>query len=589
LATRGGVQLKLLYLASFLSLVLGTYCLGAQTAKAPLAISKNYQGYGPHLPYPSDMQITVQMNATAPLEERKLWLLRLLGDGKVAEFRRAVADVPEIKQATEDHQFGDLMRSAFILNDFELIVWLNENCPDCALSQTGHNMIYDMGFVNRDQAWQPINFQTFKYVYESGGGQGFAQEFPDHSIVAHVVEVWVPEGDGISSEYTVTAADRMFEQGRHAQIQQMLIYLFEQGHDVNQMSGLDQTTALFGAIRAQDIPLTEFLLANGADPLVGRNPLATVTNSITPAFLQRLLGLQLDPNTVTAPFYASLSSTTLLGRLVESGDFNPDLLEILEAHGLDVNVVDSYGKTPIDYAVHEFESAQQPFTNYLLERGAIKTDRYYYAVLIHAIQRRNFVLLEEVLSTHPELANGLDETEEAVPLERAVWAGSAEAFAQLLDAGAVLHDDQSEFATRLFAQAISREDYPLAKLILERRPDLPVNQQTVIDGKTVVWSRALAEASGNGNVEWVQLLLDRGANTAAIEFSRHPLFGAALNGHIEVAQMLLEAGAFPNPVNERNEQSLIDLLVELNEDGKYHDMIALLRAGDRPRSNPRRK
>lgn len=556
---------------SVTSLVLCTAMLGASTLHAtPTAQSvRSADAYAVSAP----PVVLTQLAQNDALAERIIGLRDLLIDEDIDGFWQAVADVPEIGDATEAGQFRNIMFDAVWSNDLELITWLNETCPDCAIRQIGDRLINDLGILREGTPWRGINFVTFKYLYDNGAVDRFQEQYPGRSVVAHVAAHWIPSADGIYSDYVVTMRDRINEPGRNDNKRKMLSYLFENGHDVNEADAERGTTALFVAVRNQDRPLAEFLVANGADPMIGRNPLGGLSGSTSPEFLKWLLELGLDPNTVTAPFHSG-RSTVLLGRIVQRGDFNPALLEILEAHGLDVNAVDSSGKTAIDYAVHEFGRSEQPFTDYLLARGAVKTDRFHYATLIHAIRRRDAALLEQIISKHPHLVNGAEFDEDNYPLEQALFAGDVDVFEILLDAGANL-DGANKFRTDYLAGALSRQNYSLAKLILERVPTVPVNRTIRRDDATFEWSGALEHASADGNMEWVQLLLDRGAVMTGHELRLYPIYGAAFNQHMDVVRTLLEAGSPANPRDVKTGETLIEVLE--SHDG-YDEIIALLRS-----------
>jgi ankyrin repeat protein len=216
-----------------------------------------------------------------------------------------------------------------------------------------------------------------------------------------------------------------------------------------------------------------------------------------------------------------------------------------------------------------------------LARGAVKTDRYHYATLIYGIRRRNDALVEQVLAKHAHLVDGAAFDEETYPLEQAVFAGNVPAFRTLLDAGANL-DRTDTSASEYLGGALSRCNYSLASLILERAPTVAVNRTITRDDTTVQWSHALESVSADGNMEWVQLLLDRGAVTTAHELARYPIYGAALNRHVDVVKTLLEAGSSANPTDEQTGEALIDILKDeesyLAEGENYDEIIALLRS-----------
>jgi|GEM_PF-3398883 len=513
--------------------------------------------------------IEARMELSLALQEQIYQLRLTLANGDVETFKAEIKNIPEIKEHTEGELFKTWMPYAVASNDMDLVKWLNTNCADCALTRSGADVIHSIGTTYEAQPWRSMNSEMFKYVYDQGGVQHYINTYPNRKIVSHIASYWIPSGPpGTYGDYETRDADMQQDAARHQHRREMLSYLFEKGHDINELQEESNTTALFQAISVKDEPLIEFLLANGADPSLGDSPLATVTGNAELAYLQRLFDLGYDVNEITRTYYSSPSSTTLLGRVVEGSEFNLELLTFLEKNGVDFNLIDSRGKAPIDYAFREFGKAEQPYTNYLLERGATRTDQYYYSVLTDALHRSLHPIIEEVLSSHPKLAKGRTGNEKRPPLELARDTESAKL---LLEAGAELHDNDN-FTLRLLERAVDRENYELAQLLLDTRPTLSVNRTTTKDGQSIAWSRALQSASANGEIEWVNKLLKRGASIDGHDYSSYPIFGPALNGHKAVVQRLLDAGSITNPSSDG------DSLFKKLEEYEGVEMLEFLRA-----------
>ncbi|MEI6808038.1 MAG: ankyrin repeat domain-containing protein [bacterium] len=83
-------------------------------------------------------------------------------------------------------------------------------------------------------------------------------------------------------------------------------------------------------------------------------------------------------------------------------------------------------------------------------------------------------------------------------------------------------------------------DTVAVKELLDRGTD--INQREFLTGHT-----ALVYAAGQGKLELVKMLLERGAEVDLANSGEHTALGlAALNGHADVARLLVERGASPD-------------------------------------------
>ncbi len=95
------------------------------------------------------------------------------------------------------------------------------------------------------------------------------------------------------------------------------------------------------------------------------------------------------------------------------------------------------------------------------------------------------------------------------------------------------------------------ETLSFAQDFLQKHPNIDVNK------KNSLGNTPLYEACVSGNIELVQLLIDKGAKIDALNSNNHSaLHGAALNGNPALIQLLLDKGLNCNQVNASNETPL---------------------------------
>lgn len=512
-----------------------------------------------------------RINATATLPERLSSLAKMIDENDQDDFLSALEAVPELRETIENSdinwQIKNVMLTAVRNNNIELITWLHENCPHCAVEKIGHS-IMDQLFENGSKPWKAMNADTFRYVYELGAAKAYlensqASEFKP-SIVVRTASYWIPEKNGLYGDYSVNEDDREFYDYRLQQKRNMLSYLFTKGHSVNETEGKAETTAFFNAVDHVDIPLMDFLIGKGVDFSVGRNPMGSITGVSDPDLVERLVAYGYDPKAVAPSAYSSPESDLLLNRIVESRrTFNPELMKLVDDYALDVNAVDKHGKDPLAYAAYEFGQTEQPYTEFLLARGVKKSDSYYYAALLNSIRDDKAEVLSQVLELRPALAKGLPNSSEITPIELSVRNANRNVFDLLIEKGATL-PEPAERGTVLLETLIYGEHFEFAQHLIDLFPDIQVNRMMERDGTEKMMSQALAHASSKGNMAFVNLLLDRGASLDGIRMSDFPIFGPALNGHVEIVRRLLEAGSIANPAE--GDKSVIQYAEEYNND-----------------------
>ena len=351
-----------------------------------------------------------EIDPDASLEERLSVLEKLITEDETDRILAAMEAAPEVKQTQPEVRTNRLMELAVNHNNLAVIKWLQENCADCAFEKTGARILHEL-FEFTTTPWRAMNAETFQYLYEQGGVEDYLRDFEGTSIVAQIASYWIPGKEQVYSDYTIVEDDREFDDYRKEQRREKLLYLFSKGHSVNEVEA-NGATAFSKAAAREDVPQMEFLIENGMDPSVGQNPLGSVTGRTDPDFIRRLVGYGFSPKGIIKSHYSAPNSDLLLTRIVQSErGFKPELMALIDEYELDVNAVDSQGNDAITYAAYEFGKEEQPFTDYLEARGAQKTDRYYYQVLIDSLLDNKTDIVKEILEINPALANGLPDKE----------------------------------------------------------------------------------------------------------------------------------------------------------------------------------
>lgn len=162
----------------------------------------------------------------------------------------------------------------------------------------------------------------------------------------------------------------------------------------------------------------------------------------------------------------------------------------------------------------------------------------------------NTEAISKILSDHPELLSAVPPDPINSPLAWAAIEGDEVLFRFLLDQGMSLTPNDT-YAQFVLGQALYDGNFGIAEIIVEKLPDIPVNTEiAAADGveRTYLFSSLLFDVCREGNLEWVEYLLSRGASTrqGPEEYPYYSLATAIERRYIEIVEKLIEAGADVN-------------------------------------------
>jgi len=198
-----------------------------------------------------------------------------------------------------------------------------------------------------------------------------------------------------------------------------------------------------------------------------------------------------------------------------------------------------------------------------------------YGLLNDAVYSGDTDVISKVLLEHPQLLTAEPSDPLNSPLAWAAAEGDEALFQFLLDKGMSLTPNDS-YAHFVLTTALYFRKYGIAEIVVKTLPNVPVNvEMAASDGseETYLFSSPLFQVSRDGNIEWVEYLLSRGASTLHGDQEwQYPLASAITGKHIEIVEKLIEYGSDVNLVvagrsmlqraQVTDDQALIKLLVD---------------------------
>jgi uncharacterized protein len=344
--------------------------------------------------------------------------------------------------------------------------------------------------------------------------------------------------------------------------------LLQQKADVN-ATQVDGTTALHWAVRADDLPLADLLLRNGARPSAaneaGATPMLLATQNGSAAMVERLLAAGADPN-------ASLTKTSDTALMMAARTGKVDAVKVLLDHGAHVNAHEKWGgTTALMWAVSEHHA---DVVKLLIEHGAEVNAISYF---VPSASGRGF---EGTTPVPPKPNQPIEEFASGMltPLMFAARENDLDSARLLVKAGANLNAQAADGKDAL-SLALFDGSYDVADFLLDSHAN--VNQKDAQRFTPLFWAVDRRNMETAPNFPWmvtkdplplIKKLLDAGADPNALinstprarmrEGSPRIVFAtaimrAAFSGDIELVQLLLAHGADPHIISSDRETTLM--------------------------------
>ncbi len=314
----------------------------------------------------------------------------------------------------------------------------------------------------------------------------------------------------------------------HAKIIQFLI---RNGAEINIFDQRGLTPLHCASSCGHDTSIVQLLINEGADPNLGSSnppcgaPLHQASFHGNIQVVQCLLD-----NGANVDLYSEELGTPLQAACLE-GHFQ--LVKLLIERGADVNMI---GGSRLGNALHATLCGNHvDIASYLIEKGAhASVTPGSQSHLQVAVSKGNVDMVKLLCSKYYGASEFLDEEGTAgTALEMALSTRKFMVAGILLEAGAM-------FTDQAFTKGIHCATQHQSILYLEQVMDWKLQYHPDLDASyTLNW--ALADASFNGNIELVRILLEK-YNVDANGLEGIAVINASLNGHLEVLKVLEAAG-----------------------------------------------
>lgn len=299
--------------------------------------------------------------------------------------------------------------------------------------------------------------------------------------------------------------------------------LIELGADVNHTAN-GYWTPLFDAIDFKMADIIRALLKAGANPnSTGYSPLLQAIEGNYVEAVKLLVDAGADPNTVV-----DVTGKQVLTIFEALSWSTPEVVRLVIAGGVDVNIEDEDGSTPLHYTA---SGGDLELTKLLLASGADASAR----------DNKGFTPL--TAAGKPQDNWGLKITGE-----------DGEIIYQ------VFQKQNQPYILKLLAEHIDNSDINILDAAslgdIEKVMTLVMDDPSLVESVDEYGYTALHRASSLGHIEIVRFLISRGADVNSRANDETPLYIAARYGNVEIAELLIKAGADPNARDDCNSTPL---------------------------------